>query len=222
MDRKNNKNKIVKRIAMVLLCILIPVGAFGFGYFFKNVEGNKDVTHTLTVDGSIKGIDSQNIECDTDGIVPGDSVNVPISIQPNSTTESLLRVKVKPYWMSKDGTESDLSNKNLKVIDVNVSDTIIDNEWFKEGEYYYYIGQVKDENEIALIKGVKFEVLNNEDSSYDVNKYQDKKIGIKIDMEIIQCRGKAYSVKWNASNTKLSSELDSKLSTFCDESKTIN
>ena len=127
MDRKNNKNKIVKRIAMVLLCILIPVGAFGFGYFFKNVEGNKDVTHTLTVDGSIKGIDSQNVECDTDGIVPGDSVNVPISIQPNSTTESLLRVKVKPYWMSKDGTESDLSNKNLKVIDVNVSDTIIDN-----------------------------------------------------------------------------------------------
>lgn len=221
MDRKNNKNKIVKRIAMVLLCILIPVGAFGFGYFFKNVEGNKDVTHTLTVDGSIKGIDSQNIECDTDGIVPGDSVNVPISIQPNSTTESLLRVKVKPYWMSKDGNESDLSNKNLKVIADNVSDTITDNKWFKEGEYYYYIGNVRNEDEIELIKGIEFEVLNSEDSSYDVNKYQDKKIGIKVEMEIIQSRGKAYSVKWNAGDTKLSSGLDNKLSSLCKESKTI-
>ena len=81
MRNKRNKKRTAKRIAIILAFILLPVGAFGFGYFFKDTSQDKQLSHTLTVDGNII---SEDINVNSNGIVPGDSISVPISIKPNS------------------------------------------------------------------------------------------------------------------------------------------
>ena len=110
-----NKKK-TRRIAIVLACILIPLGAFGFGYFFKQDKvSEKKVTHTLTVDGNIEGTIKNTVEANTAGIVPGDTVDETINIKPSATTPSLLRVKIEPAWYNND-TKTDLKVSNIKFI----------------------------------------------------------------------------------------------------------
>lgn len=209
-----NRKKL-RRVALVLVGILLPVGAFGFGYFYSNKDGIKDISHTLTVDGNIIGIREANvedIECDADGVVPGDSINVPIFIQPKSTVDSLLRVKIQPYWMDINGTENNLSIENLELINENVSSNIEVGKWYKDNGYYYYIGKLDNKTKkIQLLKGIKFLPLDKE--GYDANDYQNMKIGIKVKMEMIQCIDNAYSLKWNANND-LSEELTTKLNSY--------
>ena len=55
------------------------------------------------------------------------------------------------------------------------------------------------------------------DTDYDANKYQNKKIGIKVTMEMVQCSSDAYKFKWNS----LSTDLNSKLDELSPASKTI-
>ena len=212
-----NKKK-TRRIAIVLACILIPLGAFGFGYFTANKEVSNQVAHTLTVNGDITGSITESVTTDVTGIVPGDQVESTINIQPTSTADSLLRVKVKPYWMNDSGGEdTGLSSTNLKLLESSsIKTDLSENSWYKEGDYYYYINKVNSRTgEINLIKGIEFLALDNPD--YDANKYQNKKIGIKVTMEMVQCSSDAYKFKWNS----LSTDLNSKLDELSPASKTI-
>lgn len=220
---RDNKKR-TKRIAIVLACILIPVGAFGFGYFWNRDSKDNQVANTLSVNGNITGSITEDADINTTGMVPGDEVKSTININPTSTTDSLLRVKVKPYWKNSEGKEdSKLSSSNLELITEGVTDSITDNKWYKEGEYYYYIGKVNSKtNEINLIKGIKFLVLNNESESYKVNDYQDKQVGIEVTMEMVQCSYNAYSGKWNSGGNSLSKDLNNKLDELSPEGKMIN
>ena len=92
--------KKLRRVTLVLVGVLLPVGVFGFGYFFKQDSKNSQVAHTLSVDGDIDGSITENVTTDATGIVPGDQVSTTIDIKPLSTSYSLLRVKVRPYWMN--------------------------------------------------------------------------------------------------------------------------
>lgn len=216
--------KKTRKVAIILVCILMPFGAFGFGYFWNGDSEDNQVANTLSVNGDITGSITKDADVDTTGMVPGDEVKSTININPTSTTDSLLRVKVKPYLKNSEGKEdSKLSSNNLELITEGVADSITDNKWYKEGEYYYYIGKVNSKmNEINLIKGIKFLVLNNESESYKVNDYQDRQVGIEVTMEMVQCSSKAYSGKWNSGGNILSEDLNNQLDKLSPEGKKIN
>lgn len=215
--------KKLRRVTLVLVGVLLPVGAFGFGYFFKEDSKNNQVAHTLSVNGDIEGSITKSVTTDATGIVPGDQVSTTIDIKPLSTSDSLLRVKVRPYWMNNEGTEdTDLSNKNLKLLEVDsVKKDLSEFSWYKEGDYYYYIGKVnKENNNINLIKGIEFLALNHENEGYNINKYQSKGIGMEVIMEMVQCNGNAYRTKWN-SDKQMTNTLKETLDDYLTQSKTL-
>lgn len=212
-----------KRVAIVLACILIPVGAFGFGYFFRNHKVNKQVANTLTVDGSIGGSIVENITPNTIGIVPGDIINETINIAPNATTDSLLRVKIDPSWEGGQNAKS-LTTSNLKIIyadGVRVSEEFDSNNgdyWFKANDgYLYYMNPVKStQSDMKLVKGIKF---NGGTDDADANKYQGKQLNINVTMDMVQCKYDAFVEKWNMSKD---SNLKSELKNICSSASQSN
>lgn len=213
-------NKKVKKTAILLAFMLIPVGAFGFMYFWKEDSRDSQVANTLSVNGNITGSITENADVDTTGMVPGDQIEATINISPTSTEDSLLRVKVEPYWKNKGNDGQILDNSNLKLIEDNlVKLDMSEGTWYKNEDYYYYIGTVgKDKkSEISLIKGIEFLPSDN------ANKYQNNQVGIRVTMEIVQARGKVYKTKWNLdsqndSDLKIINELDK----YAPDNKTIN
>ena len=132
MKNKGNK-KYFRKFFIVLALILLPIGAFTLGYFFKNNSVGNQVANTLTVDGSIEGSITENIVAGETSMVPGDEVSATININPNSTAKSLLRVKLEPYWMNGD-VKSSLSTDNLKMLfEGEVGESLSDGSWYKNG-----------------------------------------------------------------------------------------
>lgn len=218
MKNKGNK-KYFRKFSIVLALILLPIGAFTLGYFFKNNSVENQVANTLTVDGSIEGSITENIVAGETSMVPGDEVSATININPKSTAKSLLRVKLEPYWMNGD-LKSSLSTDNLEIIfEGKVGTDLSEIDWYKNGDYYYYINQVDQSTDILkLVKGIKF--LDESPNIGDINQYQGKGIGISVTMDMVQCSEGAYQSRWLDDN--IPEGLKDKLNSFCESSKTID
>lgn len=212
--------KKLRRVTLVLVGVLLPAGAFGFGYFYSNKNIDNKVAQTLTVDGYIGGTVVSNVD-NIDNIVPGDTINKSINILPNATTPSLLRVKIEPNWYNREkGTE--LSVENIELLYNNVTESFVDYDgkedyWFKsEDGYLYYINSVTTKDKaIELVKGIKF---NGGSNDANANQYQGKHLKIKVTMEMIQCKYAPYKKRWNI-DTK--SDLYSKLKNLCSNADEI-
>ncbi|MEG1410638.1 MAG: hypothetical protein RR940_03210 [Bacilli bacterium] len=226
------KKNTYKKLALVLALILLPIGAFTLGYFFKKTEADQRVTNTLKVDGKIDGITTTDVPSNTNGIVPGDEVTLPVGIIPESTADSLLRVKVEPYWMDSQGKENNNSADNIKILFEESVKNILEESSEKSKDYWYYnendgylyyMNTVKNtNNKLALIKGVKFlgkheggigTASENIVNEIDNNSYQDMNIGLKVTMDMVQCGDYAYKSKWSESN--ISGNLKDKLDSLC-------
>lgn len=218
MKNKGNK-KYFRKFSIVLALILLPIGAFTLGYFFKNNSVGNQVANTLTVDGSIEGSITENIVAGETSMVPGDEVSATININPKSTAKSLLRVKLEPYWMN-GNVKSSLSTDNLKMLfEGEVGESLSDGSWYKNGDYYYYINQVDQSTEVLeLVKGIKF--LTESTNIEDINQYQGKGVGVSVTMDMIQCAEGAYKSRWLDDN--IPEDLKNKLNSLCEISKTIN
>lgn len=209
VNKKRNK-----RVAIVLVCILIPVIGFGFGYFFKKVETEKKVSNTLTVDGDIGGTIAESTVTNENGIVPGDTVNETIKLKPNSTADSLIRVKVESSWTGGENV-ADLKSSNIELIyddSVNVKEEISNesNYWYKSSDgYLYYMSPVKKSNEdMPLVKGIKFIGSDEE----DINKYQGRELKIRVNMDMVQCKYGAFEQTWGIDKE---SSLGKELTNIC-------
>ena len=210
-----NRKKL-RQVTLVLVVALLPVGAFGFGYFSRNDEHNKQVTNTLTVDGSIEGSIVETSKVNIDGIVPGDTVSETIDIKPNATAKSLLRVKIEPSWTGGNSKQT-FTTSNLEFVyteGIIVSDKIKDdtnNYWFKANDgYLYYMNAVtKESDAMKLVEGVKF---NGGSNDTDANKYQGKNLEIKVTMDMIQCKYAPYKTRGGVDSK---SDLYEKLKSLC-------
>ena len=218
MKNKWNK-KYFRKFSIVLALILLPIGAFTLGYFFKNNSVGNQVANTLTVDGSIEGSITENLVSGETSMVPGDKVSATININPKSTAKSLLRVKLEPYWMNGDA-KSSLSTDNLEIIfKGKVQTDLSKGSWYKNGDYYYYINKVdKSTRVLELVKGIKF--LTESPNIGDINQYQGKGIGISVTMDMVQCSDGAYQSRWSDDN--IPKGLKDKLDSLCKSSKTID
>ncbi|MCC3869769.1 hypothetical protein [Terrisporobacter mayombei] len=212
-----NKRK-TKRIAIALACILIPLGALGFGYFVGGDKAtDKEVANTLTVDGKIEGTVVNTQDANTDGIVPGDTISKTINIKPNSTAPSLLRVKIEPSWYN-GNNKTELPVSNIKFIYTNniVKDdftTSGKDYWYKcDDGYLYYMNSVTTTEAMELVEGIKF--LGGSDDT-DAKEYQGKNLKITVTMDMIQCKYAPYKTRWEVPS---SSELYTKLKALCPES----
>lgn len=215
--RKSKKK--LRYIAIVLALIFLPIGAFTLGYFFKIKSENHKVAHTLSVDGSINGSITQDIAGDVDGIVPGDEVAVTVNIKPTSSADSLLRVKIEPYWSNGDKGKS-LSADNIEIIYANnsVKNDMSNGSWYKHGEYLYYMGNVNNSTDnLELVKGIKFLATGSENT---LESYQNKDIHMKVTMDMVQCSDYAYTSKWSEAN--ITGSLADRLNSFCQEGKKIS
>lgn len=196
--------KKLRRVTLVLVGVLLPVGAFGFGYFLKQDSiPTKTLGNTLEVDGGIGGT-LKDANLDTTGLVPGDSVDKTIKINPECTAPSLLRVKVVTYWSD---DENDSSNIKTK-FKIDYSEELKSNSsepyWYKHTDgYLYYIGIIDEKiSKIDLVEGFELETGD------DVNKYQGKNIKVKVELDLIQAKHNPYSTKWGVEKGKLKEELD--------------
>lgn len=211
---KNKKR--VRRISIVLACILVPLGALGFGYFVGGDNKENQVAHTLTIDGSIEGTVVNTQEANTDGIVPGDTVAKTINIKPNATASSLLRVKIEPSWYDGE-SKTDLSASNIEFIYANnivKSDftTSGNDYWYKNNDdgYLYYMDSVTTRDEaMKLVEGIKF---TGGDGETDAKEYQGKNLKITVTMDMIQCKYAPYKTKWGIEKD---STLYNKLKDLC-------
>lgn len=207
------ENKKIKRLVIALVCVLIPLGALGFGYFTGGDSAEKQSANTLTVKGSIEGTIKDSVKLNPDGIVPGDTINETINIKPDATAESLMRVKIKPEW--EDVADSNTSNIKIVYVDDAVKTDLNlteNNDWYEEGEYIYYIGKVTQQDAIELVKGIKFLGGTSDD---DANKYQGKSLKINVTLEMIQCKYAPFKTKWT--EVEEGSELYNKLKDLCPE-----
>lgn len=207
---KNKKR--YKRLAIVLACILIPLGTFGFGYFFNQYTGQKKVADTLTVKGGIGGTLADK-EIDIAEIVPGDTINQSIQLNSTSTAPSLIRVKIEPKWS--DG----LSSNNIKLIygdNIAVSNKIESGKtdyWYECSDgYLYYINSIT-EKDFDLIKGIQFTGGTDDE---DANKYQGKSLNIKVTMDIIQSKYAPFKTRWGVKDK----DLEEALISVCSEADT--
>lgn len=199
------------------MCVLIPVGALGFGYFTGGDE-KKDIqiANTLTVDGSIEVTTTSETEVNSAGIVPGDTINETINIKPNATAESLMRVKIEPNWVDVDNP--DISNIKIVYADNIVKDNLNSDEnnyWYKYGDYLYYIGKVTKQDAMQLVKGIKFLGGTNDE---DANKYQGKNLKINVTLEMIQCKYAPFKTRWKETEGNIT--LYNKLKGLCPEADT--
>lgn len=203
------KNKQLRRVIIVLLMSFIPIGAFGFGYFYSNKYEDNKIASTLTVDGNIKGSIVSKVS-DIDSIVPGDTINKSIDILPSATAPSLIRVKIDPSWYDKE-VKSNLSSDNIEFLYAEnlkseFSDVGSKDYWYKLGEYLYYMNLVTTNNEaIKLVEGIKF---NGGTNGNDANQYQGMNLKIKVDLDVIQAKHKVYSIKWEVTDDELKEKLD--------------
>lgn len=214
MENRNKRKN--RRIAIALSCILIPLGALGFGYFIGGDKAvDKEVGNTLTVDGKIEGTVVNTQDTNIDGIVPGDTISKTINIKPNATAPSLLRVKIEPSWYNGD-SKTTLPVSNIKFIYTN---DIVKNDftmsrkdyWYKcDDGYLYYMDSVTTRQKaMELVEGIKF--LGGSDDT-NAKEYQGKNLKITITMDMIQCKYAPYKMKWGI---KESSVLYSKLEALC-------
>ena len=203
-----NRKKL-RRVTLVLVGILLPVGAFGFGYFYSNKNIDNKVAQTLTVDGNIGG-EVVNEMTNIDNIVPGDTINKNINILPKATAPSLLRVKIEPNWYDVD-KKSDLSVKNIEVLYTDSVEKSFREDgskdyWYKSGEYLYYMDFVTTKDKaMEIVKGIKF---NGGDDDINANQYQGKNLKMVVDLDLIQAKHKAYSAKWGVIDENLKAKLD--------------
>lgn len=170
----------------------------------------------MTVDGSIEVTTTRETEVSLAGIVPGDTINKTINIKPDSTAESLMRVKIQPNW---EGVESpNISNIKIVYADNAVKEELNSSEnnyWYKEGNYLYYIGKVTTQDAMQLVKGIKFLGGTNDE---DANKYQGKNLKINVTLDMIQCKYAPFKTRWT--EVKEGTNLYNKLNALCPEADT--
>lgn len=185
--------KRFRKVLIVLLAILVPVSiGFGFNFFSKemNATSNKQ-NKTMTVDGELK-INEENI-ADVNNLVPGDKICDGVTMKIKSSAVSLLRVKVDIYYGDINGDADNLGKDVLSIKG-------IDNTKWKRGSdgYYYYMDGVDSKDNLTFGSGIYFEAANKDAK---INDYQNKKIKVVANAELVQAKYGVFAEKWKLSES---------------------
>lgn len=200
-----------KYVALVTILCLLPVIGFGFQWFFKSISSKSVQYKTLKVDAEFN--EDLNVNEESVGLVPGDKIAKKVSINPKSTTDSFIRVKVNKRWAHHTNEASTADNigliydeisGNSVVINPNKEDIDLSKEdyrgkWYlAEDNYLYYLDVVNsDTGEIPLIKELEFIGNKIDNSTSKIEDFQDKTLKFNVNMDVVQVKHDAFISKWD-------------------------
>lgn len=138
-------------------------------------------------------------------VKPGDEVNKDVSVRNKANYAQFIRVKLTPKFTGTDTQGLDVNKIKLNIVEGAIESTPTEGKWFKDGDYYYYVGKVAPEVLTAqLLDSVTLDASATED------KYQGQGYDVVVEAEGIQADHDAYT-DWGVSKD---SDLGKKLSSL--------
>jgi predicted ribosomally synthesized peptide with SipW-like signal peptide len=172
-----------KRIATIILAASLTIGLVGGSlawFTSSDVVNNKFASLQDDENKGGAGIDIwENFDRDGAGqLLPGSAkVNKYVQVQNTAKYNQLIRVKITPKWL-----QNDIPNANPAdiLLDFGSNLGVTDGKWFKEGDWYYYLGKVS----ATKFTGTLLEKVSL--SSALGNAYKNAIFDVKVEAESVQ------------------------------------
>lgn len=182
-----------KKLSALLLAGTLTAGVVGgtFAWF----TSQDSVTNQFTTGGNEDdddpdaGIDIWEKFKEPTNVVPGTTTDKLVQVKNTSTYDQFIRVKITPKW-EKDGL--DASYLDLNFVKANLGNG--QGKWFKDGDYYYYIGKVAG----GKFTNTLLESVTLKDTT--PNEYKNQKYQVLVEAESIQADNGAYE-NWTDNKT---------------------
>ena len=190
---KNKKNIII------LLILMLSVGVT-MAYFTSTSALENEFKS-----GKYKTVTEENFTSPTNW-KPGDTTPKTITTTNEGTLPVKVRVKLTESWKSENNDDLPLRFKDIPMVIINFANA---NDWNKDGDYYYYVGELAPgETTSSLIESVTFNSATPSDvnCSNEANVYTCESTGdgydggtytLKITTETVQAD--AITSAWNLS-----------------------
>lgn len=183
-----------KKLSALLLAGILTAGVVGgtFAWFTsKDTVTNQFATTGTDEPGNPDaGIDIWEKFEKATNVVPGTTTDKLVQVKNTSTYDQFIRVKITPKW-EKDGL--DASYLDLNFVKANLGNG--QGQWFKDGDYYYYIGKVAG----GKFTNTLLESVTLKDTT--PNEYKNQKYQVLVEAESIQADNGAYEEWKDASDT---------------------
>lgn len=191
-----------KKLSALLLAGTLTAGVVGgtFAWFTsKDTVTNQFTTGKTDNDDPDAGIDIWEKFKEPTNVVPGTTTDKLVQVKNTSTYDQFIRVKITPKWedeklnKKEETGEGELDYLKLNFVEANLGNG--QGQWFKDGNYYYYIGKVSGEKFTnTLLKSVTL-------SKDAKNEYKNQKYQVLVEADSIQADNGAYEEWEDASKT---------------------
>lgn len=190
-----------KKLSALLLAGTLTAGVVGgtFAWFTSQDSVTNQFTTGGNEDDKNTGIDIWEKFEDPTNVVPGTTTDKLVQVKNTSTYDQFIRVKITPEWedeklnKKEETGEGELDYLKLNFVEANLGNG--QGKWFKDGDYYYYIGKVaggKFTN--TLLESVTL-------SKAAGNEYKNQKYQVLVEADSIQADNGAYKEWEDASDT---------------------
>lgn len=187
-----------KKVQALAVAGVLTVGVVGGTLaWFTSQDSVKNTFNTASSNGENgKGIKIIEEFVEPKNMLPGDEVNKDVQVSNTATYDQFIKVKLTPTFVDpKSSDRKKITEANGKTLDTkniilnfteNLKKDKSNGSWFKEGEYYYYMGKVKP-NELTSM------LLDSVTLSKDAgNEYQGLVFDIDVEADSTQASNNAY------------------------------
>lgn len=191
-----------KKVQALAVAGVLTVGVVGGTLaWFTSQDSVKNTFNTASSNGENgKGIKIIEEFVEPKNMLPGDNVNKDVKVSNTATYDQFIKVKLTPTFVDpKSSDRKKITEVNGKTLDTkniilnfteNLKKDKSNGSWFKDGDYYYYMGKVKP-NELTSM------LLDSVTLSKDAgNEYQGLVFDIDVEATSIQASNDAYE-SWN-------------------------
>lgn len=188
-----------KKLSALLLAGTLTAGVVGgtFAWFTsQDSVTNEFATGGNEDDDPDAGIDIWEKFEEPTNVVPGTTTDKLVQVKNTSTYDQFIRVKITPKW-EKDGL--DASYLDLNFVKANLGNG--QGQWFKDGDYYYYIGKVAG----GKFTNTLLESVTLKDTT--PNEYKNQKYQVLVEAESIQADNGAYDALWSSASPDVKTAL---------------
>lgn len=201
-----------KKIITLVLAGMLALGAVGgtFAWFSSSDNAQNDFS-VANGSGSDSDVDIYEKFTPPTGIEPGDSNEKIVQVKNIGYYDQFIRIKITPSW--KDNATGTLDNTLIIPIEnASVKTDFSAGSWYKEGDYYYYMGKVP-------AGGFTAAVIDKVQLSLSADRtYQNKDYKVTVETTGVQASNDAYLSEF----TGISDGLKTALAGFQDDTNTYD
>lgn len=215
MGKRMERNKMAKgkkKLVIILTTLTLILSIVGITYAWFISRDSTKIIHTL--DGfdtsNTKGVKIVENQEANQKFFPGTTISHAVKFENTASYDQFIRAKITCNWSDIEINENqrgDTDSTGLLTLIFNKGileeDESNEDKWIKEGEWYYYIGKIEENNSTNnLLEGIK--LSTDIDSSY-----MKKSYNINVDVEGVQAENNGYKA-WSelSSDSKILKNLD--------------